>query len=95
MRRVLLLVALLGCSSAQERFDAWYPVPQRVKVPEAATPELSQYLRDSLTRARNRCNIATIFPTACTEFRTNGRNHVSSNLASALCFFAPSIQGYF
>lgn len=47
--------------------------------------------RDSLTRAGNWWNIATIFrPTACTEFRTNGRNHISSNLASALCFFGPS-----
>ena len=40
MRVILLLVALLGCSSAQERFDDPYPVPQRVKVPEAASERL-------------------------------------------------------
>ena len=40
MRWVLLLVALWGCSSAQERFDAPYAVPQRVKVSEAASQRL-------------------------------------------------------
>ena len=40
MRGVLLLVALLGCSSALERFDAPYPMPQRVKVPEAESKRL-------------------------------------------------------
>ena len=40
MRGILLLVALLGCSAAQERFDAQYPVPQRVKIPESASKRL-------------------------------------------------------
>ena len=41
MRGVLLLVALLGCSFAQERFDAPYRVPeQHVKVSEAASERL-------------------------------------------------------
>lgn len=37
---ILSLVALLGCSSAQERFDAPYGVLQRVKVSEATSERL-------------------------------------------------------
>ena len=40
MRGVLLVVALLGCSSGQERFDAPLRVPQHVKVSESASEKL-------------------------------------------------------
>jgi hypothetical protein len=37
MRWVLLLFALLGCSSAQERPDAPHRVPEHVEAPEAVS----------------------------------------------------------